>query len=120
MYPTPSHGKGKIKATVWDITAKPTSTSPEPDATLNTSSRSSASRPPASCFSLPEGVQSGTVDVITVIYVLSALHPNEWEQAVHNLYTVGHILPVILSPASRDSIDLMVLGTETRWSTSST
>jgi len=29
------------------------------------------------------------VDVITVIYVLSALHPKEFDQAIHNLYAVS-------------------------------
>ena len=68
MYPCPEHGKGKIRASVWDITSKPSSKSP---------------------YGLPEGIEPGTVDVITVIYVLSALHPTEWHQAIHNLYTVS-------------------------------
>ncbi|WWC59668.1 uncharacterized protein I303_102230 [Kwoniella dejecticola CBS 10117] len=38
-------------------------------------------------YSLPEGIQPGTVDVISVIFVLSALHPKEWDQAIRNLYT---------------------------------
>ena len=83
MYPCPSHGKGKIDASVWDITSKPTS--------LETLSISDSPRPPASTFSLPQGVLPGSVDVLTVIYVLSALHPIEWEQAIHNLYTVGFL-----------------------------
>lgn len=29
------------------------------------------------------------MDVITVIYVLSALHPKEFDQAIHNLYAVS-------------------------------
>jgi tRNAThr (cytosine32-N3)-methyltransferase len=84
MYPCPSHGKGKIKAAVWDITSTPSSLA---DA-LNVDSR-----PPASTYHLPEGLEPGSVDVLTVIYVLSALHPREWEQAIHNLYTVRSAAP---------------------------
>ncbi|ORX34064.1 putative S-adenosylmethionine-dependent methyltransferase [Kockovaella imperatae] len=66
MFPCPDHGKGKIRASVWDITSEPSSTSP---------------------YGLPDGIEPGSVDVLTVIYVLSALHPSEWERAIHNLYT---------------------------------
>ncbi|WWD21670.1 hypothetical protein CI109_106156 [Kwoniella shandongensis] len=38
-------------------------------------------------YSLPEGITPNSVDVISVIFVLSALHPKEWDQAIHNLYT---------------------------------
>jgi tRNAThr (cytosine32-N3)-methyltransferase len=62
---------------VWDITSKPL---PAPSA--------DGAVPPRT-FSLPEGVEPGTVDVLTVIYVLSALHPTEWDQAIHNLYSVS-------------------------------
>lgn len=92
MYPCPAHGEGKIKASVWDITAKPSSTSTSttlPESLSQLSIDSLAGRPDPCCYSLPEGVEPGTVDVITVIYVLSALNPKEWEQAIHNLYTVG-------------------------------
>lgn len=60
-----------LHAAVWDITSRP----PDSEKTGRT-------------YSLPDGVKPGSVDVITVIYVLSALHPVEWEQAIHNLYTV--------------------------------
>ena len=33
-----------------------------------------------------KGVEPGTVDVATMIFVLSALHPKEWSQAVRNVY----------------------------------
>lgn len=164
MYPRPPHGKGLLKASVWDITATSISTSPptqqnqDPkevatdlivpavaekraarraarqsrpddgfpvasfDMDPTTSSKSSVPVPvpdasdsqtsekppesqhvhsrslaqsalsnpePPSTFSLPEGLEPGTVDVITCIYVLSALHPREWRQAIHNLYTVS-------------------------------
>ncbi|CAE6475751.1 unnamed protein product [Rhizoctonia solani] len=35
---------------------------------------------------LPPGVDSGTVDVVVMVFVLSALHPKEWAQAVTNVY----------------------------------
>jgi tRNAThr (cytosine32-N3)-methyltransferase len=69
LYPKPPNGKGILHAAVWDITSRPPADSPV-------------------TYSLPEGLEPGTVDVITVIYVLSALHPTEWDQAIHNLYTV--------------------------------
>jgi tRNAThr (cytosine32-N3)-methyltransferase len=33
---------------------------------------------------LPEGVTAGSVDILIMIFVLSALHPTEWRQAVQN------------------------------------
>ncbi|RSH78267.1 uncharacterized protein EHS24_002732 [Apiotrichum porosum] len=68
LYPKAPHGIGEIRAAVWDITSKP-----DPESGVD--------------YSLPEGVEPGSIDVLTVIYVLSALHPKEWEQAMHNLYT---------------------------------
>ncbi|EUC59063.1 actin filament-binding protein [Rhizoctonia solani AG-3 Rhs1AP] len=35
---------------------------------------------------LPPGVDSGTVDIVVMVFVLSALHPEEWAQAVTNVY----------------------------------
>ena len=37
---------------------------------------------------LPEGVEPGSIDIIVMIFVLSALHPSEWRQAVLNVYQV--------------------------------
>lgn len=71
MYPRAAHGLGELTASVWDITSRPTEEQKAQGIT----------------YSLPEGVEAGSVDVLTVVYVLSALHPDEWEQAVHNLYT---------------------------------
>lgn len=68
MYPRAEHGVGVLHASVYDITSKPEEGS-EVD------------------YVLPEGITPGSVDVLSVIYVLSALHPTEWEQAMHNLYT---------------------------------
>ncbi|ODO07853.1 hypothetical protein I350_03433 [Cryptococcus amylolentus CBS 6273] len=77
MYPKADHGLGVMNASVWDITSKPSSPD-TPD--------SAATQPPVT-YLLPEGIAPGTVDVISVIFVLSALHPREWKQAIHNLYT---------------------------------
>jgi tRNAThr (cytosine32-N3)-methyltransferase len=96
MYPVPEHGKGKIHASVWDITSTPSSDPSDTMAALSLDHNASTEpatlpTPPASTFALPEGVEPGSVDVLTVIYVLSALHPKEWEQAIHNLYTVSRV-----------------------------
>jgi len=37
---------------------------------------------------LSPGVQPGSVDVVVLIFVLSALHPSEWEQAMKNVWTM--------------------------------
>ncbi|GAA5849143.1 hypothetical protein JCM3766R1_006361 [Sporobolomyces carnicolor] len=42
----------------------------------------------ASRDGIPENVAPSSVDVVSMIFVLSALHPNEWEQAVRNVYTM--------------------------------
>ncbi|KIJ65411.1 hypothetical protein HYDPIDRAFT_88559 [Hydnomerulius pinastri MD-312] len=36
--------------------------------------------------SLPPGVQPGTVDIIVCVFVLSALHPDEWGKAISNIH----------------------------------
>lgn len=77
MYPRASHGKGILHAGVWDISAKP-SPSPSPSA--------SPPAPSSIPFILPEGLQPGSVDILTAIFVLSALHPLEWQQAMTNIY----------------------------------
>ncbi|KAI9636203.1 S-adenosylmethionine-dependent methyltransferase [Dioszegia hungarica] len=70
MYPRAEHGKGILNAAVWDITAKPS-----PNAMDGVD------------HTIPEGVHPGSVDIITAIFVLSALHPKEWVQAIHNMFT---------------------------------
>lgn len=35
---------------------------------------------------LPDGVEPGTVDIVVMVFVLSALHPNEWAAAADNVY----------------------------------
>ncbi|KDQ61936.1 hypothetical protein JAAARDRAFT_123355, partial [Jaapia argillacea MUCL 33604] len=49
---------GSIQAAVWDLTSD----------------------------SLPDGVQPGTVDIAIMVFVLSALHPEEWGRAISNVF----------------------------------
>jgi tRNAThr (cytosine32-N3)-methyltransferase len=42
----------------------------------------------AASESLPPGLQEGTVDVVLMIFIFSALSPSQWNQAVHNIYRV--------------------------------
>ncbi|KAJ2484143.1 hypothetical protein EV174_002667 [Coemansia sp. RSA 2320] len=37
---------------------------------------------------LPSGVEPASVDIVLMIFVFSALHPNQWSQAVENAYRV--------------------------------
>lgn len=37
---------------------------------------------------LPPSLTPGSVDIVVLIFVFSALHPNEWPQAVHNIKTL--------------------------------
>ncbi|KAF9038573.1 S-adenosyl-L-methionine-dependent methyltransferase [Panaeolus papilionaceus] len=52
---------GKIQASVWDVTS------------------------PAG---IPEDISPGTVDIVILVFVLSALHPDEWCRAINNIYTM--------------------------------
>ncbi|KAF1815834.1 methyltransferase [Eremomyces bilateralis CBS 781.70] len=38
--------------------------------------------------SLPPGIEAGTVDVILMIFIFSALSPDQWAQAVRNIWTL--------------------------------
>lgn len=59
LYGSPS--VGKIEAAVWDLSSLDT---------------------------LPPGVEPGTVDIIILVFVLSALHPDEWGKAIANIHKV--------------------------------
>jgi len=37
---------------------------------------------------LPPGLDEGSVDVVLMIFIFSALSPSQWKQAVHNIYRV--------------------------------
>ncbi|KAH6915809.1 actin filament binding protein [Coprinopsis sp. MPI-PUGE-AT-0042] len=52
---------GSIQASVWDLTSKQ---------------------------GIPADLQPGTVDIVVLVFVLSALHPDEWVQAVDNIHTM--------------------------------
>ncbi len=58
---------GSLHASVWDLT---------------------------STDSLPENIVEGTVDMIIIIFVMSALHPDEMAQAVKNVHRASAI-PVL-------------------------
>lgn len=38
--------------------------------------------------SLPPGLTEGSVDLVVLIFIFSALAPNQWNQALHNIYRV--------------------------------
>ena len=61
---------GKIQAAVWDLTST----------------------------TLPPDLEPESVDIIVLIFVLSALHPNEWRNAVSNVHKV-----IVLSSTSQRS-----------------
>ncbi|KAF8835980.1 methyltransferase [Paxillus ammoniavirescens] len=50
---------GSIQAAVWDLSSENT---------------------------LPPGVEPGTVDIVLCVFVLSALHPDEWGKAIANIH----------------------------------
>ncbi|KAI0642022.1 methyltransferase [Trametes meyenii] len=56
LYSSPPFGT--IEAAVWDLTSS----------------------------SLPPGLEPGSVDIMTLVFVMSALHPQEWSNAVNNVY----------------------------------
>ncbi|KAG1747876.1 uncharacterized protein EDB91DRAFT_1048268, partial [Suillus paluster] len=37
---------------------------------------------------LPLGVEPGTVDIIVLMFMLSALHPDEWGKAITNIHKI--------------------------------
>ncbi|PWN33364.1 methyltransferase, partial [Meira miltonrushii] len=58
--------RGKCFASVWDLSS--TLPNGEPN--------------------LPEGVEPHSLDIIVLIFVLSALHPDEWQKAITNVRTM--------------------------------
>ncbi|KAF1836812.1 S-adenosyl-L-methionine-dependent methyltransferase [Decorospora gaudefroyi] len=57
-----------IQADVWDVSASPDPSSPN--------------------GGLPPGLEEGTVDVVLMIFIFSALSPTQWDQAVRNVWRV--------------------------------
>ncbi|KDQ26493.1 hypothetical protein PLEOSDRAFT_1044128 [Pleurotus ostreatus PC15] len=41
-----------------------------------------------SAAGLPDGLIPGSVNIVTMVFVLSALHPDEWNRALLNIYTM--------------------------------
>ena len=82
MYPVPDHGKGILHASVWDLSTPPVLSTGDGEQVGSDPETSSSS-------SLPEGIQPGTVDIAVMIFVMSALHPLEWQRAIANAYKVG-------------------------------
>ena len=60
LYTSPA--AGSIHASVWDVT---------------------------SAEGLPQDVLPGTVDIVILVFVMSALHPDEWGQAINNIQKVS-------------------------------
>lgn len=98
MYPVPPHGKGILHSSVWDVTKPPVAS----QSTLRPQQTAESSGAPKSEegltdgpneSSLPEGVEPNSVDIAIMIFVLSALHPLEWQLAIANVYKVSS-LPV--------------------------
>ena len=56
---------GAIQAAVWDLTSQD---------------------------GLPPGLEEGSVDITILVFVLSALHPEEWGRAVRNIHAVRTFL----------------------------
>jgi tRNAThr (cytosine32-N3)-methyltransferase len=57
---------GSIAASVWDVAATP--------------------NPETNELNLPEGIEPGSVDVVIMIFIFSALAPTQWEQALQNVW----------------------------------
>ncbi|KAK4701982.1 hypothetical protein P7C70_g4242, partial [Phenoliferia sp. Uapishka_3] len=55
---------------------------------------------------LPSSVEAGSVDVGIMIFVLSALHPDEWPQAVENAWTMLKPGGVLLASLDADMAQL--------------
>ena len=58
------YDESKIQADVWDVAASPDSDN----------------------GGLPPGLAEGTVDVVLMIFIFSALNPRQWDQAVRNIW----------------------------------
>jgi tRNAThr (cytosine32-N3)-methyltransferase len=68
-------GKGVLKADVWDVAAAPAATVGEDDGDENDAT-------------LPPSIQEGSVDVVIMIFIFSALSPEQWGRAVRNIHRV--------------------------------
>jgi len=58
---------------------------------------------------LPVDVLPGSVDIAVLIFVMSALHPDEWERTINNIHTVSLNLQLINAGRSRQNFNLTTL-----------
>ena len=64
---SPEYDERRIRAEVWDLAAS-VNQNGDPN--------------------LPDGLQAQTVDVVIMIFVLSALSPDQWKRALHNIWSL--------------------------------
>lgn len=118
MYPVPPHGKGILHSSVWDVTTPPVArqstlggahqtskNDAEADTQGQAEGRNTGEEQERST-SLPEGVEPGTVDIAIMIFVLSALHPLEWQRAIANVYKVRQVFPLKSLPLPLSRVDI--------------
>ncbi|KAI5453698.1 hypothetical protein NCC49_005517 [Naganishia albida] len=90
MYPVPPHGKGILHSSVWDVTKPPVASQstlrPQSAGESSGATDSEGASVTPNESSLPEGVEPNSVDIAIMIFVLSALHPLEWQRAIANVY----------------------------------
>jgi hypothetical protein len=113
MFPVPEHGKGILHSSVWDLSTPPIASSSHESSTGSSEPKTTQTLPEQAeeepvveegdkeesatstaesrwkeKSSLPEGIEPGTVDIAVMIFVMSALHPMEWQRAIANAYKV--------------------------------
>ncbi|KAF7509024.1 hypothetical protein GJ744_008419 [Endocarpon pusillum] len=83
---SPDFDQNVMSAHVWDVAQPPPPPPPpppeEPDDDNNSNNNNSNS------VILPPGLEAGTVDVVLLIFVFSALSPAQWRQAISNIHTL--------------------------------
>jgi tRNAThr (cytosine32-N3)-methyltransferase len=67
---------GTLKASVWDAAAAKTESNP--DNSIQDSQEEASS--------LPQGITPGTVDVVLLIFIFSALAPTQWQNCIRNIH----------------------------------
>lgn len=64
----------RCRAEVWDVASSPAAEADE------------ATAAPEEAGTLPPGMQEGTIDVVVLIFIFSALAPDQWRQALWNVW----------------------------------
>ncbi len=86
MRADPRYDERVMRADVWDVAATGSSntngTDINPESEATTASESSEPED----NTLPPGLTPGSVDIVLLIFVFSALSPSQWTQAVRNIY----------------------------------